>query len=350
MSHHFDSPTAREDGRLDLTDFFCFRGELRDHSVFVIMLAPDAGNSSPAEFRADAGLYELKVDTDGDGDEDVAIRLRFGDALDGSQPVEVRLARGKQARSSADGEAMAVGRTEQTLALAGGGRAFTGLAADPFFANGLALGAFLQGIGQGRFDISPFTERPDDAFAGRDAMAIVLELPHALFGGVSAVRAWAAISLVGHAPQRQVNRIAKPLITSLFFGSDERSEAYAGSHPRDDRALYGEEIAATAAAVARAAGTTRDPDWHGRLVAETLLPDVLEYRLGSPGQYGFAVRDGRSLGDDVMDVTISLVANAPVADGASPPAGASAESWPYVARPHRRGGQALIDLFGLRAG
>jgi hypothetical protein len=92
MSHHFDSPTGREDPRLNLCDLFVFAGP-DETTVLVMTVNPDAGLSSPTELREE-GLYEFKIDTDGDAREDVSFRLvvtngscprrieRFGDPSD----------------------------------------------------------------------------------------------------------------------------------------------------------------------------------------------------------------------------------------------------------------------------
>ena len=57
MSHHFDSPTAIDDGRLNLLDVYVFP-EAPGTSTLILTVNPDSGRSSPATFRADA-LYEL---------------------------------------------------------------------------------------------------------------------------------------------------------------------------------------------------------------------------------------------------------------------------------------------------
>lgn len=77
MSHHLDSPTAREDGRVDLCDLFVFPGSTSHTTVLIMTVNPDAGLSSPTTFRPDA-LYEFKIDTDGDAQEDVSYRISFG--------------------------------------------------------------------------------------------------------------------------------------------------------------------------------------------------------------------------------------------------------------------------------
>ena len=88
MSHHLDSPLAREDTRLDITDVYLFRGTMG--TVFVMNVNSSiAGQMYPGRFHPEA-LYEFKVDTDGDAMEDVTFRVSFGhDEADGRQAYQV---------------------------------------------------------------------------------------------------------------------------------------------------------------------------------------------------------------------------------------------------------------------
>src|SRR5262249_24150477 len=63
MSHHFDSPTAIADGRINLCDFYVFPAA-PGTTALILSVNPDAGRSSPTTFRPDA-LYEFVVASDG---------------------------------------------------------------------------------------------------------------------------------------------------------------------------------------------------------------------------------------------------------------------------------------------
>ena len=58
MSHHFDSPTAVADGRINLCDLFVFPGA-PGTTTLILTVNPDAGRSSATTFRPDA-LYEFE--------------------------------------------------------------------------------------------------------------------------------------------------------------------------------------------------------------------------------------------------------------------------------------------------
>jgi hypothetical protein len=61
MSHHLDSPIARQDIRLDITDLYVFPGETG--TVFVIDLCHSIFGPIPAPGYHPEGMYEFKQTT-----------------------------------------------------------------------------------------------------------------------------------------------------------------------------------------------------------------------------------------------------------------------------------------------
>jgi hypothetical protein len=333
MSHHFDSPTGREDPRINLCDLFVFAGE-SGSTVLIMTVNPDAGLSSPITLRPDA-LYEFKIDLDGDAREDLAIRFLVESLVEppegGPQRVKVLRAAGERARTGSDGAPLGAGGAGEVIALAGGGRAWFGLASDPFRANGPALRAFFKAIDAGRFDAAPF-ERQVDAFAGRNVTALVAEVPSSTLAA-PAIGVWSEISLYGHAPQRRVARAAWPLIKHVLV-LDEHARAHLDADPpSSDPANAGDAAIANVATVTRLAGTTADPEAYARRVASLVLPDILPYRPGSFASFGFAGINGRALGDAAYDVVFTLLANRPLAGTVPADPAANARPFPYLAAP-----------------
>ena len=80
---------------------------------------PDAGLSSPTELREE-GLYEFKIDTDGDAREDVSFRLVVTDEEDGRQRAEVRREAGEASRGGTGGRRLGSGVTGEVFSLEGG--------------------------------------------------------------------------------------------------------------------------------------------------------------------------------------------------------------------------------------
>ena len=109
MSHHFDTPTAIEDPRINVCDFYLFRGR-PGTTVMALTVNPNAGVGAPDTFR-DEGLYAFRFDTNRDLREDVAFKVQFGAPAhaDGGehrhvQTFEVRRATGADALKGAVGE------------------------------------------------------------------------------------------------------------------------------------------------------------------------------------------------------------------------------------------------------
>ena len=110
MSHHYSGPDfgfPHGDARLDLTDLYAFPkpGEA-DKSILIMNVHPSAVVNPPGpttrEPFAPEALYELKIDTNGDGVADIAYRVRFSSSADGQQTATVRRVEGAQAAETGD--------------------------------------------------------------------------------------------------------------------------------------------------------------------------------------------------------------------------------------------------------
>ncbi|WP_407154879.1 hypothetical protein [Bradyrhizobium sp. STM 3557] len=66
MSHHLDSPIARQDARLDITDLYCFRGERG--TVLIINVCHSIAGQIPTSGFHPEGMYEFKIDLNEDAD------------------------------------------------------------------------------------------------------------------------------------------------------------------------------------------------------------------------------------------------------------------------------------------
>src|ERR1700723_2953615 len=75
MSHHLDSPIALQDIRLDITDLYLFRGEIG--TVFVINVCHSIFGEIPSPGYHPEGMYEFKIDLNGDAIEELTYRITF---------------------------------------------------------------------------------------------------------------------------------------------------------------------------------------------------------------------------------------------------------------------------------
>jgi hypothetical protein len=344
MSHHFDTPTAIEDGRLNVCDLYVFP-DTPGRSTLIVTVNPDAARSSPVTFRPDA-LYELVVASDGGTLEDRAFRMSFGEpGPDGQQEMQVRYAQGPASQSGTGGTKLGAGRTGEVFALSDGGSAWFGLAQDPFWGDAVALFAFNHALAEGQYRPELFSGTPGNLLAGRNVTAIALQIPDGAFGGTE-VAVWARISLYGHAPQRQVSRAARPLLRSFFFQRPgPATEALNAASPAGDIASYGDMVWQAALHVAQLTQAS-SPGEHAAIVAAAFLPDQLRYRPGQPAQFAPGAGNGRGLHDDAFGATVSLMTGRPLGVAASPHP--VVPEFPHLAAPSHDELPALADMLGLR--
>jgi Domain of unknown function (DUF4331) len=347
MSHHFDTPTAREDPRINVCDFYLFGGG-EGSTVMALTVNPDAGLSAPETFREEA-LYAFRFDLNGDAREDLAFKVKFGpvehadgDGHEHVQHFEVRLSTGAQALKGFEGRLVAAGATGSPIAGEGGVRAFAGLAPDLFAGDSAALRKFRVALGEeNRFAAEAWQNR-ENFFGRRNVTAIVLEVPTAVIGQ-GRVHAWATASLYGHAPEIQVSRWGLPLITNVFIPDEALRETYNRTGPVEDRENLQQALVQMASRVSALAGSSANPEEYGRQAAHRLCPVMLPYELGTDAAFSFAGFNGRALGDDVMDVIITLLGNTALSDGVRPDTTRLRADFPYFGAPFSAEEQASIQ-------
>ena len=338
MSHHLDSPLARQDPRLDLTDHYVFRGEAG--TVFVMNVNSSlSGRDARPGFHPE-GRYEIKIHLDGAELEALAYRVTFGEPDEaGEQRLALHLLTGPDARDdAATGELLAQGRTNSPIAGPAGLRLWAGRARDPFYVDVRQVRAINAAVAHGaRPDPAGWSPQvAESSFAGSTIHAIVLEVADQdpRLGRDRRIGVWSATKLATDAGGwRQINRAGRPMIWPIFRPDASASASDAGTtSPAEEVRGERERIAGLVAGLVAANGTAADPAAHGAAVAQRLLPDVLPYRTGTPATFGFVEHNGRALADNAPEAMFSLVMNAAVATGLSPREFADTRSgrFPYV--------------------
>src|SRR5438034_11197412 len=119
MSHHYSGPNLvfpRGDARLAYTDLFAFpKPGDPSKSILIMDVHPsfDVLQSGPTtdEPFAPEGLYEIKIDTDGDAIADIAYQVRFASSGGGAQTATLRRLEGAQTAGTGEGgEVIKIGR------------------------------------------------------------------------------------------------------------------------------------------------------------------------------------------------------------------------------------------------
>jgi hypothetical protein len=347
MSHHFDTKLAREDPSLNLCDFYLFDGPA-GKTVMAMTVNPDVGLSAPDTLHPE-GLYAFRFDLNGDGREEVTFKFRFGEPRhrDGSQhthiqPFVVRKATGGDALFGNAGEVLVEGETG-SVANDSDLRAYVGTAPELFAAN-TGFRPFIAAFYKDqRYAVDALLHQ-QDSFARRNITAIVLEVPNELIGK-GKVNAWTTISLLGHAPEVQVSRWGLPMTTHLFLndpGDQEIKEQFNASVPSEDLERFAKSIADVAEKMTTYAGSAADPVEYGKRLAARLCPNTLPYELGTSAAFEVASFNGRTLGDDVLDVMLTLAANTPIVDGLAPDRGHIRKDFPYYGAPYTAEEQAGV--------
>ena len=341
MSHHFDAAIAREDPRLNICDFYLFRGQ-SGATVMAMTVNPNAGTKAPDTFHEE-GLYAFRFDVNDDAHEEVTFKVRFGEVghAEGQRPegrhvqtLEVRRATGRDAAEGTEGEVIASGTTGRIVAGVAGVRIFAGLAPDLFAADRKAGIAYRAAIAAGQFAPDLFHDSTN-YFQNRNVTAIVIEVPTRSIGDPAAtVRAWVTVSLYGHAPEVQVSRWGLPLITHIFITDEAVKDDYNRSLPSADVPRFSRIVSDALPRYTQLAGSTDDPAAYAQRVVECLFPTTLPYVLGSAASFGFAGVNGRAMTDNVENVMLSLQANTPIDQGTTVARTNIPDEFPYFGAPH----------------
>jgi hypothetical protein len=337
MSHHLDTPLARQNGQLYIDDLYVFPG---DHSTVLVMdvnstiTGPDVQPGFHPEAR-----YEFKVHFGGEEFETLTYRVSFGEPdTQGRQALQLRVLTGDEAREDvAAGSLLLEGRTGET-ASQNGARIWTGRVADPFYVDLDGLATINAAVKNGaKVDRSGWrAENARNSFAGTTVESIVLEVSHQHEQLRAGARTgiWCATKLATDAGGwRQINRAGNPMMWPIFWPDDTDFSGRANDrHPSADLNAEGKNIADLVTTVVAANGTSDDPEGYGHIVARVLLPDVLQYVVGTPATYGFAARNGRTLADNAPEAMFSLVLNRAVTSGLTPSVaeGLRSRTFPYV--------------------
>ena len=121
---------AREDPRLNLLDFYLFRGQ-PGTTVMAMTVNPNAGTKAPDTFHEE-GLYAFRFDVNDDAHEELTFKIRFGvaghaegEGPDGRhmQTLQVRRATGRDAAEGMQGEVIVFIEPSDGGQPAGDGRA-----------------------------------------------------------------------------------------------------------------------------------------------------------------------------------------------------------------------------------
>ncbi len=292
MSHHLDSPIARQDIRLDITDLYVFRGETG--TVFAINVCHSIFGPIPAPGYHPEGMYEFKVDLNGDAIEDVTYRFVFQerDAQGNQTYVVLRLTGADATDPAAQGTIVAQGETGETTTTPTGLRVWAGKAGDPFWIEPDVLHA----VGHALQDGTTINLAGWDRAKAKISSPVTPSIRScSKFRTRNSCLTQPTIAALASGPPpptaggwRRRSRDGLPMIHPLFtqFNEDLGNRLNAG-RPADDLSTHGKTVAKAIAGVVSAYGTTDDPQAYGENVARRFCPNLLPTKSARPPRSAF---------------------------------------------------------------
>lgn len=311
MSDHSDTPYPQT----DIADFYAFQkpGDPA-RSILILNVNPDAPKQART-FDTQAS-YELKVDTDGDAEADIAFHVLFAPGGDGQQTATVFRATGDAARGSGavgdvvihSAPASLDGRVQSTQE--GPYQFYAGLRSDPFFVDP-----------EGFFNNFQWTGR--DANLNANVFGIVLDLPNDALGANPHVGLWTrTITQVNGAPH-QMDQVGNVGTAAVFMPDEQDKHAFHGTPPAEQRALFLPKVVA-------AFQSFGFGEEEAITLAQQYVPDVLRYDYTSAAGYP----NGRKLDDDTIDLFVSVVTRGAVTSDLLGPHTDLLSDFPYLGPPH----------------
>jgi hypothetical protein len=323
MADHLDAPglmSPDSNPKTDITDIYIFQKPGDPDSSILILnvnpLAPTLAN----EFESN-GLYQLKIDTDGDALAEITFRIAFTPVSNGQQWATVRRDTGNRANADQNTGEVIISNapvsfgSEASVTKQGPYKFFAGLRSDPFFFD---LIGFLHN----------FQFTGSDFFIDKNVFGIVLEVPNHALGPNPKIGMWARTLLsTGDAngdadDYTKDDRMGRPAINTVFNHGDAKN-VFNEIDPPQDRSLFEASFQATLESF----GYSAD---QADAIADILLPDILTYDYKSSA--GFL--NGRKLTDDVIDIELTLVTNGKITTDMVGPHTDYLHHFPYLGQPH----------------
>jgi hypothetical protein len=293
---HLESPNAKANHALDITDIYAFDGANSARTVLVMNVNPLAGVVSGKKFATD-GTYRFNIDRNGDDVADDVYVATFGaaNASTGKQSVKLKK----------NGTTVLTGTTGNAV-VGGGAKLYAGVKDDPFFFDLTSFLRWRDPDGDGAFTYTGSTTFDGkDFFKGTNISTIVLEIPDSWLGSSAAY--WGTTKRGA----TLIDRMGKPALATVFmnpFGGDDQKDPYNRTAPSADVATWGPQFTAVLDVFNQAATASA--------ISGLLLPDVLDLdvkNLGKSTGRSFTgdkagnILNGRTLAEDVIDLELAVV-------------------------------------------
>src|SRR6266516_3452370 len=324
MADHLDAPglmSPDSNPRTDITDIYAFQKPGDPHKSILVLnvnpLAPTLANSF-----AGNGLYELKLDTDGDALAEIAFRIAFTPVTHGQQWATVRRVAGEDANDDENGGEVIIKNapvsfgSKTDITKAGPYKFFAGIRSDPFFFD---LIGFLHN----------FQFTGSDFFIDKNVFGIVLEVPNTALGSKPKVGIWGRTLIPQGDDVVPVDRMGRPAINTVFNHGQSKN-IFNSIDPSADRSALNADAVTFVQSFVATLESFGHSAAEAQSITDILLPDILQYDYSSSA--GFL--NGRRLQDDVIDIELNLVSNGTVTSDMVGPHTDYLSEFPYLGIPH----------------
>ena len=301
-SHHFEAASFLTDTRLAQVDNFIFPSDKKGNTTIIMTVNYDPKFGANQTFHPYA-IYNIHLASNEDLNNGTAYSIQFNNdnytvfELDSSNALPGTI-----------GKKIGSGKLDQVGQLGNGVRGFAGIIKDPFFGNSNSLIKYREENDKGEAYNPNIWKEADgkSIFLGRTVGAIVLDIPNKRLG--NEIRAFFTTDLKENGKWKQVQYSAIPLLShSMLMNSDTQKKIHDSSRPSEE---YNKDLkkiisATILRATTLANKTNTNLVQYADQTAETLVPDVIPYKVGTPAIFSLNKINGRALGDDIMTVMLT---------------------------------------------
>jgi uncharacterized protein DUF4331 len=306
--HHNDAPNL--DPRTDIADLFVFQNpQDSTRSILILNVNPEAPTRADS-FDPEAS-YELKIDTNGDFEAEIAFHVLFTTLENRGQTATLYRATDMAARGTGPvGEVIIQDAPvsfsqEAKITTQEPYRFFAGLRSEPFFADPDGFVDNMQWTGQ-------------DFWAGKNVFGIVLDVPNSGLGPDPQIGIWGRTMALVQGMPTPVNQMGRPGNNVLRQGADTNTIP-----PSQQRELFLSQYVA----VFKTFGYSETDA--NKLTLEW-LPDILPYNYSNAGGYP----NGRQLTDDIADSLVEIMTQGKMKDDLVGPHTDYLAEFPYLGVPY----------------
>ena len=313
-SGHFISGLQGKYPAYDLNDTYVFQSSNKGYTSFISSSNPSqpgTGTSPAGVVFAQGGLYNLHFAQDMAFKKGMTLVFSFQKGNVSISKIDT-----PNAKVGEKGKPIGNGQVGKKINLSNGMRVWVGRGNDPFFGNGVGLAKFNAAKQKGTFAPEVFKE-DGDLFIGATASFIVVDVPNKMLG--SEVKFFTTTSVFYKDEWRQVDRHANVLFPYVFLSDTPAVHEDHGQHRPDlDVAERRQTIIhnvfwATSVAGAKPAVAKK----HAYKVADMVMPDVMNYKIGTKANYTVNGLNGRALHDDAMNTVLQLMTGVAIDDNAN---------------------------------